>query len=105
MNVYVLREDMYHEWLWENGATNLIMVSDNIETITCELRKYLNMELEEDNERILQDKDMSIDDIIDNARAMLEDGHVAYVDVYINDYNYNNGCNHGTFVIERMEVR
>ena len=28
--IYILREDMYHEWSWENGATNLICVSHNI---------------------------------------------------------------------------
>ena len=25
--VYVLREDMYNEWSWENGATDIICLS------------------------------------------------------------------------------
>ena len=42
--VYVLREDMYNEWAWENGATNLISVSHNLDIILKDLRKHLVME-------------------------------------------------------------
>lgn len=102
--VYVLRLDFYHEWAWENGSAELIMVSDNIETITSKLKSYLKQELWEDNERIIESPDISIDGLIDNAIEKLNCGKNVYVDVYTNDYNYDNGCNHGTYIIEKMGV-
>lgn len=102
--VYVLREDMYHEWAWENGATNLIAVSDCIDTIINYLRTYLNMELSEDDERILDYPNAIIDDIITGAINDLENNHNVYIDVYIDEENYDNGRNHGAFVIEKREV-
>ena len=102
--VYVLRLDFYHEWAWENGASNLIMVSDNIETITSKLKSYLEQELLEDNERIIESSDISIDELIDNAIEKLNCGKNVYVDIYLNDLNYDNGCCHGTYIIEKMGV-
>lgn len=103
--VYVLREDMYHEWAWENGSTNLIAVSDDIETIICELRTYINLELGEDDERIVQNKGTSVDEIIKSANDDLMNGKNVYIDIYTNEENYNNGYNNGTFVIEIMVVK
>lgn len=103
--VYVLRLDFYHEWAWENGSADLLMVSDNIETITSKLMSYLEQELWEDDGRIIESPDIGIAELIDNAIEKLEQNKNVYVDIYTNDYNYDNGCNHGTYIIEKMEVK
>lgn len=47
--MYLLREDMYNEWSWENGATDIICLSNNTEIIEKKLQKedliVLNKEL------------------------------------------------------------
>ena len=37
--VYILREDMYHEWAWENGADTIISVSHKLYHILNDLSK------------------------------------------------------------------
>lgn len=103
--VYVLRLDFYHEWAWENGSADLLMVSDNINTITSKLKSCLEQELFESDNRIIESPDISVDELIDNAIEKLEQSKNVYVDIYTNDYNYDNGCNHGTYIIEKMEVK
>ena len=65
--VYVLRLDFYHEWAWENGSAELVMVSDNINTITSKLKSCLEQELFESDNRIVESPDISIDELIDGA--------------------------------------
>lgn len=103
--VYVLRLDFYHEWAWENGSAELVMVSDNINTITSKLKSCLEQELFESDNRIVESPDISIDELIDGAIERLEQSKNVYVDIYTSDYNYDNGCNHGTYIIEKMEVK
>lgn len=103
--VYVLRLDFYHEWAWENGSADLLMVSDNINTITSKLKSCLEQELFESDNRIIESPDISVDELIDNAIENLEQSKNVYVDIYTDDYNYDNGCNHGTYIIEKMEVK
>lgn len=65
--IYVLREDMYNEWAWENGATNLISVSYNLDTILKDLKKCLIMEKQEDEKRIIGEEvnDQNTDNELD----------------------------------------
>ena len=105
--VYILREDFYDEWSWECGATNFIMVSNNLYCAIDKLREYLKMELEEDSNRILENLygKTDIDEIIsDTIELFCKNAQSVSVDVYTNELNYSNGRNFGTFVIEKMEV-
>lgn len=106
--VFILREDMYDEWAWENGATNLICVSHNMYEVVDVLREYLKMELVEDENRIFGDYygTREIDNIITNTIELFCKNHQCVsVDVYTNEDNYSNGRNFGTFVIEKMEMK
>lgn len=105
--IYILREDMYHEWSWENGATNLIYVSHNMYEVVDRLKQYMKMELMEDSERVLENVygKHDIDEIVkDTIDIFCKNGQFASVDVYINEDDYQSGKNSGTFVIEKMEV-
>ena len=104
--VYILREDMYNEWAWENGATNLISVSHNLDTILKDLRKHLVMEKEEDKERILGDdiENQDIDNIIQNVKFELSRASVSSVVIYVNEEDYDNGKESGVLIIEEMRV-
>ena len=105
--VYVLREDMYNEWAWENGATNLISVSHNLDTILKDLKKHLIMEKEEDKERILGDdiENQDIDNIIQNVEFELSRASVSSVAIYVNEEDYDNGKESGVLIIEEMRVK
>lgn len=102
--IYILREDFYLEWAWECGATNLICVSYDKETILKELEKVLKYELSEDNEIIFNNHD-NITDTIKNISEDFDLHNEFSVDVYTNENNYENGMNYGTFIIEKMEVK
>lgn len=104
--VYVLREDMYNEWAWENGATNLISVSHNLDTILKDLRKYLIMEKEESEERILgcDIENQNVDSIMQNVEFELSRASVSSVDIYVNEEDYDNGKESGVLIIEKMRV-
>lgn len=105
--VYILREDFYDEWSWECGATNLIGVSNNVYTIIDKLKYYMQLELAEDKERIVENLygKTDIDDIItDTIELFSKDRQSVSIDVYTNEDNHNNGRNFGSFVIERLEV-
>ena len=39
--MYLFREDMYNEWSWENGATDIICLSKNFKTIMKHLEQVL----------------------------------------------------------------
>ena len=83
--VFILREDMYDEWAWENGATNLICVSHNMYEVVDMLREYLKMELVEDENRIFGDYygAREIDNIITNT---IEQNECSF---YINYFHIN----------------
>lgn len=105
--IYVLREDMYHEWAWENGATNLISSSYNLDTILKDLKRYLIMEKNEDEERIIGDdiNNQNIDNITYHAHETLVNSSIYSVNVYTSKGNYSNGRESGCLVIEKIEVK
>lgn len=105
--VYILREDMYHEWAWENGATNLISVSHNLDTILEDLKKYLIMEKEEDEERVIgyDIENQDIDSIMQNVEFELSRANVSSIAIYVNEEDYNNGKESGVLIIEKMRVK
>ena len=39
--MYLLREDMYNEWSWDNGATDIICLSNNAEIIEKNYKKKI----------------------------------------------------------------
>lgn len=104
-SIYVLRQDMYNEWAWENGATNLICVSYDIDIIVNKLKEYCKYEIDIDSNRIIDDPDMKLDMLIDLIKGSLRNGsNNEYVNVYVNLDDYNNGKESGTFVIEKMKI-
>lgn len=105
--VYILREDMYHEWAWENGATNLISVSHNLDTILEDMKKHLIMEKEEDKERVIgyDIENQDIDSIMQNVEFELSRGNISSVAIYVNKEDYDNGKESGVLVIEEMRVK
>ena len=103
--VYVLRRDLYNEWAWENGATNLICVSYSIDTIVDKLKKYCNYELEEDNRRIIDDIGADIDTLIETKKEHLLQGHNCIsVSIYKNEDDFDNGKDNGVFVVEKIKI-
>lgn len=104
---YILREDMYHEWAWENGATNLISVSHNLDTILEDMKKHLIMEKEEDKERVIgyDIENQDIDNIMQNVEVELSRANVSSVAIYVNEEDYNNGKESGALIIEEMRVK
>lgn len=105
--VYILREDMYNEWAWENGATNLISVSYNLDTILEDMKKHLIMEKEEDKERIIgyDIENQDIDSIIQNVEFELSRGNISSIAIYVNEEDYDNGKESGVLIIEEMRVK
>lgn len=101
MELYVLRIDNYKEWAWENGACNLIGVYDNIDSVINELLKCLSDEVNY-NEYIIGEH-KSLEDIkkdLDNYKTM-NIGNSYYIDIFTTEYDYDNGNNMGTYVIEK----
>lgn len=104
-SVYILRQDLYNEWAWENGATNLICVSYDIDYIVNKLKQYCEYEIDIDNNRIIDDPDMNLDTLINLIKCSLRNGsNCEYINVYVNLDDYNNGKESGTFVIEKMNI-
>ena len=103
--VYILREDMYNEWSLECGATNLISVSYNLDTILEDLRKYIIFEKEEDEERIVNNKNQDIDDILQNVKFELFKSGSSSVCIYVNEEDYDNGKESGVLVIQEMRLK
>lgn len=103
--VYILREDMYNEWAWENGATNLISVSHNLKTILEDLREHLRIEQEE--ERIIGEdlKNQDIDRIMKDVELELSKASETFVTIYVNEEDYDDGRESGILVIEKMRVK
>lgn len=103
--IYVLREDMYNEWAWECGATNLVSVSYNLDTILKDLKRCLTIEKEESKERILGEdfENQDIDTIVKNVD--LKSSNSYSINIYVDKEDYDNGKESGTLVIEKMEIK
>lgn len=100
--VYVLREDMYNEWSWENGATDIICLSKNYKTIM----NYVNDELDiqRGHDRIIEQyKDnISLEEQIKGLADNNDSG--VYIDIYENEEDYSNGKNMATLVVSYEKV-
>lgn len=104
--IYVLRLDMYNEWAWENGASSLMCVSYDINTIIKELKKYLEYEKQEDEDRIIDDVDTDINTTIKRVEERLIKGDsLISISIYENEYDFDNGKDNGVYVIEKMEIK
>ena len=93
MELYVLRLDMYHEWALDCGACDLIGVFDDKQRAVEELRKCLNNEIK-DGRRVDFDEEEL------NAFENNDETHI-YIGIYEDDYDYDNGKEMGTLVIEK----
>ena len=103
--IYILRQDLYNEWAIENGATNLITATPNIKNLIEKLKKYCLYELEEDGERIIEDLDLKLDDIIERVKNNLERGsNLEKISIYENKRDYDNGIDNAVFVIEKIDI-
>lgn len=101
--MYLLREDMYNEWSWENGATDIIVLSKNYKTIM----KYLNEELnrqKEQNRIIEQYRDeIPLEEQVKRLASNYDSG--VYIGVYETEQDYDNGKNNATYVISYEKVK
>lgn len=101
--MYLFREDMYNEWSWENGATDIICLSKNYKTIIEHLEQVLES-YKKDNRIIEQYRDnISLEEQIKRLAKNNDSG--VYIDIYENEEDYSNGKNMATLVItyERVE--
>jgi hypothetical protein len=105
--IYILREDLYNEWAWENGATNLIVTTYDINIVVDKLKTYCLYELESDiDNRILEEPHITLNNLIERVKTNLEKGsNIEKVSVYESLMDYENGKDNGVFVIEKMEVK
>lgn len=100
--MYLFREDMYNEWSWENGSTDIICLSKNYKTIM----NYVNDELDiqKGHNRIIEQyKDnISLEEQI--KRLANNDDSGVYIDIYENEEDYENGRNMATYCITYEKV-
>ena len=97
--MYLLREDMYNEWSWENGATEIICLSNNINVIFNKLKDEIKEH--KNNDRIVEIYDYENDEDIINALKEKKD---IYIDIYEDSEDYDNGKNMATLTITYEEV-
>ena len=98
--MYLLREDMYNEWAWENGATDIICLSNNINTIQNKLQEKLDEYINRDYIIEVYDDKKELSELtkqIDNKTSL-------YIDIYESQYDYDNGKNMSTFVISYEKI-
>lgn len=101
--MYLFREDMYNEWSWENGATDIICLSKSYKTIMKHLEQVLES-YSKDNRIIEQYRDnISLEEQV--KRLANNDDNGVYIDIYENEEDYSNGKNMATLVVsyERVE--
>lgn len=101
--MYLFREDMYNEWSWENGATDIICLSKNYKTIMEHLEQVLE-NYKKDNRIIEQYRDnISLEEQVKRLANNNDSG--VYIDIYENEEDYSNGKNMATLVVsyERVE--
>ena len=109
--VYVLREDLYNEWAWENGASNLICICDNLKTLEQKLKEQLVKEVEESDERILEFSSWKVGNMqsigamtkyaIDELYCGIDEIHIL---VYGNKEDYDNGKDNANIVISKVKI-
>ena len=109
--VYVLREDLYNEWAWENGASNLICICDNLKTLEQKLKEQLVKEVEESDERILEFSSWKVGNMqsigamtkyaIDELYCGKNEIHIL---VYENKEDYDNGKDNANIVISKVKI-
>ena len=100
--MYLLREDMYNEWSWENGATDIICLSKNYKTIMEHLEQVLES-YSKDNRIIEQYKDnISLEEQVKRLANNNDSG--VYIDIYENEEDFNNGKNMATLVVSYEKV-
>lgn len=102
--VYILRKDNYYTWAYENGATNILAVSNNIDKILKAFQSSYVRETLISKDRIIGGKDTTCYDETQKAKKVLEMGFTYYCDIFINNDNYEDETNYGTFVIEVKEM-
>lgn len=100
--MYVLREDMYHEWSWENGACEIICLSNNAETIYNELHKRIKEH--EGYGRILEQYRDNVG-LLKQIKDIKGTPSGVYVDVYDSQDEYDDGKNMATLVVEYFKVK
>lgn len=93
MELYVLRLDMYHEWALECGACDLLGVFDSKKQAVEELRKCLNAEIK-DGRRVDFDEE-ELNAFENNDETCI------YIDIYEDDYDFENGKDMANLVIEK----
>lgn len=94
--MYLLRKDMFHEWSWENGATDIICLSNNIDTILDKFEEYVNEYLKQN--RYIETY------IITELKEQLKEKKNVYLDIYENEEDFDNGKNMATLTITWEEV-
>ena len=110
--IYIIREDMYKDWSWECGACELLGASENKNTAIQIFKKaILNEASINDGDNIFDmddlvyGKDISccLDEYIKDVDKEL-DSNPVYLDIYTSEYDYDNGSNSGTIVIEKIRI-
>ena len=100
--MYLLREDMYNEWSWENGATDIICLTNNYKTIMKHLGHILE-EYKKDNRTIEQYRDdISLEEQV--KRLASNNDYGVCIDIYETEQDYDNGKNNATLVISYLKV-
>lgn len=101
--MYLLREDMYNEWSWENGATDIICLSNNAETIEKELKERLD---EYKNRNYIIEFYRDDTTLLEQIKRIKNKGISAvYIDIYENQEDYDNGRNMATFVVSDEKIK
>lgn len=100
MEIYILRLDMYHEWAWENGSCDLIGVYTDIDKLLNKLEGLLT---EEENQEHILDLDVNIETYIKflHDRLSCSNFDKEYINIYDTQNDYDNGCDNGSYVIEK----
>lgn len=100
--MYLLREDMYHEWSWENGATDIVCLSNNAETIHNALNEILN---EYKNRDCIIEQYRDDVDLLKQIKNIKGTNCGVYIDIYEDENDYDNGKNMSTIVVSYEKVR
>ena len=101
--MYLLREEMYNEWSWENGATDIICLSNNAETIEKELQERLD---EYKNRNYIIEFYRDDTTLLEQIKRIKGKGTSAvYIDIYENQEDYDNGRNMATFVVSDEKIK
>ena len=100
--MYLLREDMYNEWSWENGATDIICLSNNAEIIEKKLQEKLDEYKSRDYIIEFYRDDTTLLEQIKRIKG--KGTSAVYIDIYVDEYDYANGKNMATFVVSDEKI-